>query len=183
MSLKKHVKYSSLGLGLALAISATTFAPNISSAQINPESYNASSHNNFVSNKSMQRNPTIADRTGLYSYTQIGPQLFQLKYGADVFQIQNPQLAEHYRSNIERMSEIQSRANWLQIAKDATDFGFFIAQLATQHPFDPLALTQGILNYINSFPDPDTRDYLHALGELHKIYLHGKFGWPSPTIS
>ncbi|MCQ6531058.1 hypothetical protein [Bacillus mycoides] len=174
MSLKKYVKYTSLGL--ALSISATTFVPSMSSAQENSNIVSTSDYKAISSNFS---NVTydVTDRLNVHGYKQVGPQQFQLKYANLPFQTNNPQLANEFSRNIEKIRAIQDRANGVQLVKDATDFGLAIARMVNQTNFSLAALSQLIVNYIGGLPNPDTREFLTAIGELHKMWLHEVYKW------
>ncbi|MCQ6531155.1 hypothetical protein [Bacillus mycoides] len=84
MSFKKYVKHTSLGL--ALSISATTFAPSMSSAQEN-------SNNVSISNyKAINSSYDVTDTLNFYGYKQEGQQYY-LQYGNNHFSTTNPQIA------------------------------------------------------------------------------------------
>ena len=88
----------------------------------------------------------------------------------------NQHLANKFRIHIEKIREIQDRANWSQLMKDTTKFGLAIAQMTNQANFSLTELEKLIVNYIHTVPHPYTKELLTSIGELHQMWLEVS-GW------
>lgn len=162
MSLKKYVKYTSLGL--ALSISATTFAPSMSSAQVTPAK--VSTQNNSM--KMCSPSPgnfcaNVVNRYGNGSAKDV-----ELQFGRfPAVQKQNLSVTQqsffvNTQQYIQQLNDIEHRNPGIaqHLANEIVDYTNRIIQASFQNPLSIPQLIDTILAGVSKFNDPNSREYL-----------------------
>ncbi|OQR53372.1 hypothetical protein [Bacillus sp. CDB3] len=162
MSLKKYVKYTSLGL--ALSISATIFAPSMSSAQVTPAK--ASTQNNSINMCSPAPGNFCVNVLGMYQDGTVKDASLSfgifLPVSKQNLSTKQKSYLIHTQQYIQNLNAIE-RANpgiAQRLANEIANYTNQIVQAALQNPYSIPGLIDTILAGVSKFNDPNIKAYL-----------------------